>query len=66
MAEDSTVFDNKTMESIAIEDVSLNQSEAKHRVFKEPPNGRPTPVMVPVVFEKNMDTVKSSDKKEGR
>ena len=64
MAEDSTAFDNKTMESIAVEDASLNQSEAKPR---EPVSVRPTSFMVPVVFDKeNQDTQTASDKTGGK
>ena len=53
MDEDSTAFDSKTMESIVVEDASLNQSEVSFKPnSSRDPGCRPTPVMVPVVFEK--------------
>ena len=47
------------MESVVLEDVSLNQSQAK----ATGPGARPVPTMVPVVFDKD-DA--ASDKKEGK
>lgn len=68
MDEDSSTFDSKTMESIVVEDASLNQSEA---ILKPNSSGdpgcRPTPIMVPVVFEKeNAEAEQTSVKKEGK
>lgn len=65
MTDDASAIDNKTLESFAVEDVSLNQSEIKQHTLSEP-SRRPIPVMVPVVFEKNESTVTASDKKKGR
>ena len=69
MAEDSTAFENKTMESIVVEDASMNQSEAKQSTSVDFAP-RATPVMVPVVFERTNDTNTASqmatNKREGR
>ena len=67
MEEDSTAFDSKTMESIVVEDASLNQSEVSFKPnSSRDPGCRPTPVMVPVVFEKeNVEAEQTSDKNEG-
>lgn len=68
MAEDSTAFENKTMESIVVEDASMNQSQVKQSTSVECVP-RATPMMVPVVFEKaDSETVSRSgaDRREGR
>ena len=53
------------MESIVVEDTSLNQSEAKE-CTSTGPGSRPAPTMVPVVFEKDTNSDAASDKKEGK
>ncbi len=61
MADNTSSFDSaysRTMESIVVEDTSLNQSQAKECTST---GSRPAPTMVPVVFDK--DT--TSGKKEG-
>lgn len=64
MVEDNLAFDSQKMESIVVEDASLNQSEVKQLTSTDP-DGRPTPFMVPVVFEKIANTETASDNKEG-
>lgn len=58
MADNTSSFDNRTMESIVVEDSSLNQSQEKECTST---GSRPAPTMVPVVFDKD----NTSGKKEG-
>ena len=59
MADSTSSFDSRTMESIVVEDSSLNQSQEKECTST---GSRPAPTMVPVVFDKD----NTSGKKEGR
>lgn len=59
MADSTSSFDSRTMESIVVEDSSLNQSQDKECTST---GSRPAPTMVPVVFDKD----NTSGKKEGR
>ena len=58
MADNTSSFDSRTMESIVVEDSSLNQSQEKECTST---GSRPAPTMVPVVFDKD----NTSGKKEG-
>lgn len=62
MADDISSSDSRTMESVVLEDVSLNQSQTAERPSIDP-GTRPVPTMVPVVFEKDDAPF---DKKEGK
>ena len=65
MADSTSSFDSRTMESIVLEDTSLNQSQAKE-CTSTGPDSRPVPTMVPVVFDKDTNSDAAADKKEGK
>ena len=62
MADNTSSFDSRTMESIIVEDTSLNQSQVKECTST---SSRPVPTMVPVVFDKDTHSDTASDKEEG-
>ena len=65
MADNTSSCDNRTMESIVVDDASFDQSQAKE--YSSTAQGvRPVPVMVPVVFEKDTKTDAASDQEEGK